>query len=127
MIDSLLAPVRLPRRAIESLDLLGDAARRLIALEGAVLGHLESLEEQARSIGKDLAATREQVESLHADVTGRLAALDAAIPRLEHEVATTREAVDGLKAELKDVTEHLPDPDGPGPVARARQAITGGE
>ena len=144
MIDSLLAPVRLPLRALESVDLLADAARRLVRLEDAVLGHLESLDQQARGIGEDLAATREQVGSLHVHVTvldrtvtridgvvaqldDHVAALDSAMPRLEHQVATTRHTVDGLKAELKDLTEHLPEPDAPGPIARARDAITGGE
>ena len=116
MIDSLLAPVRLPRRALESLDLLADAARRLIRLEDAVLGHLESLDEQVRSIGEVVVR-----------LDDRVAALDSAMPRLEHQVATTRETVDGLKAELKDLTEHLPDPDAAGPIARAREAITGRE
>lgn len=144
MIDFLLAPVRLPRRALESLDLLADATRRLGRFEDAVLGHLGSLDEQARSIGEDLAAAREQVESLHAHVAlldrtvtrigevvaqldERVAALDGAMPRLEHQVATTRQTVDGLKEELNDLAEHLPDPDGPGPIARAREAITGGQ
>jgi exonuclease VII small subunit len=116
VIGSLLEPVRLPHRALESLDLLAEAARRLVRLEDAVLGHLESLDQQAQRLGE-----------LVARLDGNVAALDSAIPRLEREVALTRRTVDGLTAEVKDLAEHLPDPDGPGPLARARKAIAGEE
>jgi chromosome segregation ATPase len=144
VIDSLLAPVRLPQRALESLDVLAEAARRLVRLEDAVLRHLESLDQQAGNISDDLAATREQVGSLHAHVTvldravtritdvvehldDRVAAVNSAMPRLEHEVTTTRQTVESLKAELKDLTDHLPDANSPGPITRAREAITGNQ
>jgi hypothetical protein len=142
VIDSLLAPVRLPQRALESLDALGEAARRLVHLEDAVLGHLESLDQAGRDIAADLAATVADVRSLHshvtlleggvtriadvvADLDARVASVDSAIPRLEREVTATRQTLASLKTDVEDVSEHLPDPDSPGPIARAREAITG--
>jgi hypothetical protein len=135
VIDVLLTPLRLPARALENLDALVEAGRRLPALEEAVASHLRALDELVRNISEDVGATRAELQRIGGQVddvartVGQLVAgvatLEPGMPRLEDEVARTRRLLEGVKGDLQDLSEHLPDRDPPGPLARAREAITG--
>ncbi len=137
MLDALLAPLRLPTRALEDLEALIEAVRRLPNLGEVVAGRLRSLDDRAGEIAEDVGATRAQLERISGQVDmlaqamgaidARVVTLEAGVPRLEDEVARTRRLVEGLKGHLQEVSEHLPDRQRSGPIARAREAITGDE
>ena len=54
-----------------------------------------------------------------------MAGLQAGVPELNRELVATKALVSDLKSQVGDAVEHLPDPNSRGPIARARDAITG--
>ncbi len=57
----------------------------------------------------------------------RVATLEAGVRAVEDELARTRRLIEGLKGNVRTASEHLPDRQGPGPIARARDALSGAE
>jgi len=64
MIDEFLAPLRLPQKALDSLDSLGDIAQDLGALREGVGSGLDTLDETTTSIHEDMAELSTRLEGL---------------------------------------------------------------
>jgi len=64
---------------------------------------------------------RETVEPQHL----RVEAIQHAVGRLEERLAELQQALQAVEGTVEDATDRLPDPDAPGPLARARDTITG--
>ena len=56
----------------------------------------------------------------------RVAAIQQIAERLETQVSDVQQRMARLETILETGLERLPDPDAPGPLARARDALTGG-
>jgi hypothetical protein len=77
----------------------------------------------------DLASVRTIVERQDARVqvaVERVAAIEQIAARLETQTSDVQQRVARVQALLETAVERLPDPDAPGPLARARDALTGG-
>ncbi len=165
MLSGLLAPLRLPERALEALDALVEAVRELgpihseltrvreqtepladlmptiervreqTAPVAELLPVVERISEQAeplaellpaldrleQNLGARLDAVHEVVVALESDESF----LNKAVKELGGEVAAMHKTVSELEQEVQQVTERLPDRDA-GPLAKAREALTGG-
>ena len=112
--DGVKASLEITRRLAELQRIL---AARLGAIDQGVQGLLGVLP----SIGTELQRVRETVEPQHE----RVAAIEAAIVRVELGIGELASNLALLRQDVSDATELLPDPDAPGPLARAREAIAG--
>jgi hypothetical protein len=77
----------------------------------------------------DLASVRTIVERQDARVqvaVERVAAIEQIAARLETQTSDVQQRVARVQALLETAVERLPDPDAPGPLAHARDALTGG-
>jgi DNA repair ATPase RecN len=77
----------------------------------------------------DLTSVRSIVERQDARVqvaVERVAAIEQIAARLETQTSDVQQRVARVQALLETAVERLPDPDAPGPLARARDALTGG-
>jgi hypothetical protein len=77
----------------------------------------------------DLASVRSIVERQDARVqvaVERVAAIEQVADRLETQMSDVQHRVARVQALLETALERIPDPDAPGPLARARDALTGG-
>jgi len=128
----------LPRRLVASLNGSIDATGDLPAFQRELL-------ERMRSMDEGIGALRQTMEAVQGDVAlvaGRCGELERTTRSLEQKTGSLVQSVDaGLSSQLKSVqsvmlrvetligqlTERLPDPNARGPLAKARQAITGAE
>jgi predicted nucleic acid-binding Zn-ribbon protein len=108
IIDDLLA---LPRRALVALDAVTDALRRLAPLETAVNG-----------AGDDVRAIRDVIEP----AGHRIEKIHAAIDRLHGEVSSVQGNVEELRKQVQDMAGLVPGSREPGPLERAKDALTPG-
>ena len=113
ILDALLAPLTLPGRAARDLGDLGAAARELPA-------QFEALRNEVRGVGRDLEASVERLGE-------GLETLDGQVAAVRLDLAATRTAVQELRGQVGEAIELLPDAESRGPIARARDAITGTE
>jgi hypothetical protein len=77
----------------------------------------------------DLASVRTIVERQDARAqvaVERVAAIEQIADRLETQMSDVQQRVARVQGILETALERLPDPDAPGPLARARDALTGG-
>jgi chromosome segregation ATPase len=86
---------------------------RVAAIEDAIAG--------LAAVSADLGAVRATIEPQHE----RVATIEAAVARVEALLGEVRGALVRLEGGVEEAAERLPDPDAPGPIARAREAITG--
>ena len=111
-------PLALPRRLAASIGNSIDAAGELPVFQQKVLEHLASMDqvmsEHLSSMDGNTAALIELIGPMRED----MAVLAARSAELER--ATVR-----MEALLEGIAERVPDPDAPGPLAKARDAITG--
>jgi ATP/maltotriose-dependent transcriptional regulator MalT len=113
ILDTLLGPLTLPGRAARDLGDLGAAARELPA-------QLTALRNEVRGVGRDLEASVERLGE-------RLETLEGQVAAVRLDLAATRTAVQELRGQVSEAIELLPDAESRGPIARARDAITGTE
>ena len=73
------------------------------------------------AVAADLAQVRATVEPQHA----RVEVIQHAVGRLEERLAELQRTLQVLETNVEDATEKLPDSDAPGPIARARDTLTG--
>jgi chromosome segregation ATPase len=74
----------------------------------------------------ELASSLEQLRTTAAPQVERITPIEESLTRLEAQINILQRTLSQLKGDVEDATEHLPDPDAPGPLARARDALTGG-
>jgi chromosome segregation ATPase len=73
-----------------------------------------------------LAGELEAVRSILGPQQERVADIEAMVARMETLLGDVQGALERLEARTAKAAELLPDPDAPGPIARAREALTGG-
>jgi hypothetical protein len=127
VLDSLLTPLTLPRRAAKDLEAIGTAARGLPAFERQLLAHLDELGADVRETGVELHDAMARVLEEMGRLDQRVAALQTEVPELNRNLAATRSHVAELKDQVSEAVALLPDPDSRGPIARARDALAGTE
>ena len=127
MLDSLLAPLGLPSRAVRDLEAVGDAARGMPEFERALIERLDDIGAGLLGVRAELRGSIERVSEDIARLDEKVAALQLDVPELRRELAAIEQHVAGLKEQVSFAVEHLPDPNSPGPLARARDAITGND
>jgi hypothetical protein len=125
ILGAALAPLLLPRRALRDLEAIGAAARGLPTFERVLLERLEDFGDDVRDVTDELNAAVERVMEELRQLDARVAVLQASVPELSRELLATKVHVSDLKSQVGYAVEHLPDPNSRGPIARARDAITG--
>ena len=106
--------------AAASLPDLVDAVRRVPTIEGLLVSLIAALEPTL----VDVRRVTEIVDAQHQQVTH----IEAMVERIERRAQVLERSVVDLQAKADEAMRALPDPDdeGRGPLAKARDAITGG-
>ena len=132
VLAGLLAPLRLPERAIRALEGLTDLSDDLRAIStemrlireqteplAELLPAIESLE---RNLGSHLESVHENVEALESEESY----LNKAVKDLVTELRDMHKTLHDLRDDVERVTDRLPDPDEKtGPFKAARDVLTG--
>jgi chromosome segregation ATPase len=121
---------------IDAVRLPGGVAQTLAQLPQTIGDRLSALDHGLQEIlallpaaVADLASVRAIVEKQDARVqvaVERVAAIEQIADRLETQMSDVQQRVARVQGILETALERLPDPDAPGPLARARDALTGG-
>ncbi len=147
ILSGLLAPLRLPERALAALEALAETAQNL----GPMRSELTRVREQTKPLNKlmpameclveqteplsDLLPALQRLEerlgtrldSLHGVVValeGDDSHLNAAVGELHREVAAMHKTLYGLQDDVQRITDRLPDPNR-GPLEKARDVLGG--
>ena len=132
LVTDLLAPLRLPGRLVAALESAVDALQEVRPIRADV----GRIRKQSESLDELLPA----LESLKADLGGRLDGLhhlvetlegveehmDTTVADLGRQLTAVHQTVLHLQDDVQRITNRLPDPNEPGPLERARDALTGG-
>lgn len=143
----MVSPLDLPRRLAASVGNSIDAAAELPVFQQKVLEHLTSLDEamsrHLSSMDDGIQGLRELIVPMRediADVASRAVELERVTGELERRVGRlegsagedlsgqlteTNDAMRRVEALVARISERIPDPDAPGPIAKAKEAITG--
>ena len=148
ILSGLLAPLRLPERALAALEALVETAQNLGPMRSELtrvreqteplselMPTLERLLKQTEPLSDLLPALQRleerlgtRLDSLHGVVValeGDDSHLNAAVGELHREVAAMHKTLSGLQDDVQSVTERLPDASR-GPLEKARDVLTGG-
>jgi|1186.fasta_scaffold521097_1 hypothetical protein len=105
-----------------------DTTHRLPSIQRVVTARLGSLDQGLRdllallpAVASDLERVRATVEPQHQ----RVAAIEQTLTDLNRRLRELDSTLKLLKTDVEDATEHLPDPNAPGPFARARDTLVG--
>ncbi len=147
ILSGLLAPLRLPERALAALEALAETAQnlgpmhseltrvreqtkplselmpameRLIKQTEPLADLLPALQRLEENLGTRLDSLHEVVVSLEGDESH----LNAGVRELQREAADINETLSGLKGDIKRITDRLPDPNR-GPLEKARDDLGG--
>src|SRR5438045_1836235 len=111
--------MRVPDAILGAANTAVEAARNLRTLQRIVTVRLASLDQGLREIvavlptvADDLTRVRATIEPQHE----RVAAIERDVGQLNERLASLQHTLTLLKSEVTDATEHLPDPDAPGPI-----------
>lgn len=113
MLDEFLAPLRLPQRALDALDSLGDIARDLGALREEVGSGLDALEETTDSIHEDMAGLSTRLEGLArieettASIRGDMTELSTRLEGLTRMEDALEDGLTELSARVKRLSKQL--------------------
>ena len=132
LLGTVLAPLRLPWRLVGALDLVEDALQDIRPMRSEVV----AIRKQSEPLSELLSA----LDGLKADLVTRLDALykltatleevetdlDENVAQVTGKLTVLHETVLALQDDVQRITNRLPDPDAPGPLERAREALTGG-
>jgi hypothetical protein len=141
--------MRVPQQLVDAMQATTETARRLPGLQRVVTERLGSLDRRVRdvlallpAIAADLERVRATVEPQHERVAAiesglailptiaadleRIVGIEQAVARLDLHLSELQGTLALLKGDVEGATERLPDPDAPGPLARARDTLTGG-
>lgn len=126
--EALLAPLKLPLRALQAFDLVDEAAREIRPIHS----ELAQVREQTKPLAEvppGIDRLDKRIEALQG-VVGKLESeeshLNKAVMHLAGELSKIHESLTALEDDVERITDRLPDPDEPGPIAKARDALTGG-
>ncbi len=130
----------LPRRLAASIGNTIDAAGELPVFQQQVLEHLGSMDqvmsEHLASMDEQTAALVDLIRPMGEDIArlnARVVAIERRIDALAQSLTTevggqlTEANATMMRVErsVKTISDRVPDPDAPGPIAKAREAITG--
>ena len=147
ILSGLLAPLRLPERALAALETLAETAQNLGPMRseltrvreqteplGELMPTLERLLKQTEPLSDLLPALQRleerlgtRLDSLHGVVValeGDDSHLNAAVGELHREVAAMHKTLYGLQDDVQRITDRLPDPSR-GPLEKARDVLGG--
>ena len=117
-LNSVVSLGRLPERLIDDLDAIAEAVRRVPPIEQA----LASLRPQIEAATTDVRRVRETVEPQQE----RVAHIEDMVEDMHARLEAMEGALSRLLSMAEGAVELLPDPDDDrGPIAKARDAITG--
>ncbi len=130
VLAGLLAPLRLPERAVvamtKAVEALGPMRDDLARVRRQT-APLEELPEAIEGLRRDLVTRIDELQASVASLEGDESHLNRSVRDLGKEVIGMHETLRGLHNDIQGVTERLPDPDAPGPLGKARDLITGGD
>jgi chromosome segregation ATPase len=133
VLSGLLAPLRLPERVVGA----ADAVTRALEHLGPIREEIVRVRRQTQPLSELLPA----LEDLKSELVVRLDGLHEVISRLEgsdsnlnqsvrelgKQVTAMHETLSGLQDDLQRITDRMPDGEAAGPLAKARDFITGSE
>ena len=146
MLSTLRTVTRLPRLIAAAAEATTEAAQQLATLQPAITSRLSAVADDLARIRSTVEPQHQRiaaiqdglailpqlatsVDELHSTTTPqlkRITTIEHALSRLEAHTAHLQRTLSQLKGDVEGATEHLPDPDASGPLARARDALTGG-
>lgn len=112
------APTDLPRRLAASIGNAIDAAGELPVFQQQVLEHLGSMDQvmsdHMASMDRQTAALVDLIRPMGEDIAA-----------LRTRAAEIEVRMESLERSVQTISDRVPDPDAPGPIAKAKEAITG--
>ena len=132
MLGALMAPLRLPERVVDAVERAAEALEHVGPMREEVV--------QVRKQSEPLADILPAIKDLNENIANRLdslqtlvkslerveAHLDSTVENLVGELSAMHRTVRALQDDVERVTDRLPDPDEPGPLGKARDALTPG-
>ncbi len=132
VLTGLFAPLRLPARVLEAVEMTADALADVRVIRSEVVRirkQSESLDELLSALNALKRELGGRLDSLHEIVNGLEDVethLDTTVAGLVAQLGALHQTVRTLQDDVQRFTDRLPDPDAPGPLERARDALTGG-
>ncbi len=132
LVTALVAPLRLPARVVELAEMAADALADVGAIRTEVVRirrQSESLDEllpALNSLKQDLGGRLDSLHEIVNGLEGIESDLDTTVAGLVGQLTALHQTVASLQDDVQRITHRLPDPDEPGPLERARDALTGG-
>lgn len=134
MLDALLSPLRLPRRVVAEIEMIGGAVR---SLADTAERRLSSIDDSAGTLVEEIAAMRAaltRIESKVDELTGLEQTIEERMEGLRKDLNTRMRAVERQVGEFQAPINHLaldvsriqlllPEP-GDGPLARLKDTLT---
>jgi uncharacterized protein YoxC len=119
------SPMDLPRRLAASIGNSIDAAGELPVFQQKVLKHLASMDqvmsEHMSSMDENTAALLDVIRPMQRDI----ATLVEVIRPMQRDISSLDERIARLEGAVQTVAERTPDPDEPGTLSKAKDALTG--
>jgi hypothetical protein len=131
LLGTVFAPLRLPWRLVGALDLVEDALQDVRPMRSEVATIRKQSEPLAEllsaldSLKGDLVARLDGLYKLTATLEEVETDLDENVAQVIGKLTVLHETVLALQDDVQRITNRLPDPDAPGPLERAREALTG--
>lgn len=128
MLNTLQNLTRLPQQLVDALQATTDTARQLPGLQRVVTERLGSMDRAVHDLLGLLSALAADLERVRATVEPqqeRVAAIEQTVERLDLRLSALQGTLTVLKGDVEGATERLPDPNAPGPFARARDSLAG--
>lgn len=122
-----LTPLRMAERGLEDLGTLARATQDLPQLERALSMQLSALLVLVGELSQNVERVPRPLEEVAGEIPSiglRVGALEGHVQRLSGQMARLQASLDSLSATVTDAVEHLPDPDGPGLLGKARDALS---
>lgn len=132
VLTGLLAPLRLPARLLGAVEMAVDALADVSLIRSEVVRirqQSESLDEllpALNALKHDLGGRLDSLREIVNGLEGIESDLDTTVAGLVNQLGALHQTVLTLQDDVQRFTDRLPDPDAPGPLERAREALTGG-
>lgn len=132
LLGGLLSPLRLPERGVVAIESIAERLEDIRPMREEVetirrqSAGLDEMLPALTSMKDDLGGRLDGLHELIVALEGIEAGLDKRVGELSQEITALHRTVGALKGDVERVTERLPDPNGPGPLGRARDVLTGG-
>jgi chromosome segregation ATPase len=129
MLSLLRSLTGLPQQIGDGIRTTEEITRRLAELQRILSARLGGIDQGVQGLAGVLPAVAAEVQRVRETVEPqqeRVAVIEAGVLRLEQRLADLAATLELLRQDVDSATDLLPDPDAPGPLARAREAIAGG-